>query len=81
MTTKRTLNMSKEEIRRCEILRMAEEKQITQKEGAKHIGISPRLFKNAKLFRNFSDKINMAEPSTYPGDLYIHPHRQKIKKD
>lgn len=45
MTTKRTIAMSKEEISRCEILRMAEEKQLTQKEGAKRIGISQRHFR------------------------------------
>jgi predicted DNA-binding protein (UPF0251 family) len=45
MTAKRTISMSKEEVKRCEILRMAEEKQITQKEGARRIGISQRHFR------------------------------------
>jgi len=45
MTAKRTIAMSKEEIKRCEIMRMAEEKQLTQKEGAKRIGISQRHFR------------------------------------
>jgi hypothetical protein len=35
MAKNRTINMSQEEIKRSEILRMAEEKRITQKEGAK----------------------------------------------
>jgi predicted DNA-binding protein (UPF0251 family) len=51
MATKRTLNMSEEEITRCEILSKAEEKQITQKEGAKRIGISPRHFR--RLLRKY----------------------------
>ena len=41
MTNNRTINMSEEEIKRCEILRMADEKRIIQKEGAKRLGISP----------------------------------------
>ncbi|MDY6847398.1 MAG: helix-turn-helix domain-containing protein, partial [Chloroflexota bacterium] len=45
MTKNRIITMSKEEIKRSEILRMAEEKRITQKEGAKRIGISPRHFR------------------------------------
>lgn len=45
MASKRTISMSEEEIKRCEILRMAEEKQITQKEGARRIGISQRHFR------------------------------------
>jgi len=43
--------MNEEEIKRCEILRMAEEKQIKQKEGAKRIGISPRHFR--RLLRKY----------------------------
>lgn len=42
MTKNRTINMTQEEIKRSEILRMAEEKRITQKEGAKRIGICER---------------------------------------
>ncbi|MDY6846196.1 MAG: hypothetical protein SVP52_03565 [Chloroflexota bacterium] len=41
MTKNRIITMSKEEIKRSEILRMAEERRITQKEGAKRIGKSP----------------------------------------
>jgi len=37
--------MSREEISRSEILRMAEEKQITQKAGAKRTGVSERHFR------------------------------------
>jgi len=45
MSENRTIAMSQEEIKRTEILRMAEEKLITQKEGAKRIGISIRHFR------------------------------------
>jgi hypothetical protein len=45
MTTNRILTMSKEEIKRVEILRMAEEKRITQKQGEKRIGVTPRIFR------------------------------------
>jgi len=37
--------MSKEEIKRSEILRMADEKRITQNQGARRIGITPRHFR------------------------------------
>ena len=45
MLEKRTLTMSIKEIKRCEIMKMANEKQITQREGAKRIGISERHFR------------------------------------
>jgi hypothetical protein len=45
MTTNRILTMSKEEIKRSEILRMADEKRITQSQGARRIGITPRHFR------------------------------------
>lgn len=45
MTENRTITMSKEEIKRSEILRMAEERRITQKEGARRVGISERHFR------------------------------------
>jgi transposase len=37
-----TINMNQKEIKRSEILKMAVEKRITQKEGAQRIGISER---------------------------------------
>jgi len=37
--------MSIKEVKRCEILKMAEEKQITQCEGAKRIGVTERHFR------------------------------------
>jgi predicted DNA-binding protein (UPF0251 family) len=37
--------MSIKEVKRCEILRMADEKQITQCEGAKRIGVTERHFR------------------------------------
>jgi predicted DNA-binding protein (UPF0251 family) len=40
-----TINMSQEEIKRSGILKMVEEKQITQKEGAQRIGISERYMR------------------------------------
>jgi transposase len=45
MTENRTITMSKEEIHRSEILRMADERQITQKTGARRIGITERHFR------------------------------------
>jgi predicted DNA-binding protein (UPF0251 family) len=42
MTTNRILTMSKEEIKRSEILTMADERQITQREGAKRMGVTER---------------------------------------
>jgi predicted DNA-binding protein (UPF0251 family) len=46
--------MSQEEIKRSEILRMAEEKRITQKEGAKRIRISERHFR--RLLKRYRAK-------------------------
>lgn len=37
--------MSIKEIKRCEIMKMADEKQITQREGAKRIGVTERHFR------------------------------------
>jgi predicted DNA-binding protein (UPF0251 family) len=45
MLKDRTLIMSIKEIKRCEILTMANEKQITQREGAKQIGVTERHFR------------------------------------
>lgn len=45
MLKDRTLTMSIKEIKRCEILKMADEKQITQSEGAKRICVTERHFR------------------------------------
>jgi len=45
------LTMSIKEIKRCEILKMADEKQITQGEGAKRIGVTKRHFR--RLLHNY----------------------------
>jgi len=44
MLEKRTLTLSIKEIKRCEILKMATVKQITQREGAKQTDVSERHF-------------------------------------
>ncbi len=54
MKSNRVLEMSTEEIKRVEILRMAEEKRITQKQGAKRIGITQRHFR--RLLRRYREK-------------------------
>jgi len=45
MQKDRTFPMSIKEVKRCEILTMADEKQITQCEGAKRIGVTERQFR------------------------------------
>jgi len=45
MAKNRTVTMSKKEIKRSEILRMADEKKITQKTGARRIEVSERHFR------------------------------------
>ncbi len=40
MLEKRTLTMSIKEVKRCKKKKMANEKQITQREGAMRIGVS-----------------------------------------
>jgi predicted DNA-binding protein (UPF0251 family) len=54
MKSNRVLEMSKEEIKRVEIMSMAEEKRITQKQGAKRIGITQRHFR--RLLRRYREK-------------------------
>lgn len=54
MTENRIIKMSIKEVKRSEILRMAEEKQITQKEGAKCVGISARHFR--RLMRRYREQ-------------------------
>ena len=54
MTSNRILEMSKEEVKRVEILRMAEEKKITQKQGAKRIGITQRHFR--RMLRRYREQ-------------------------
>ena len=45
MLENRTITMSIKEIKRCEVLKMANEKQITQREGARRIGVTERHFR------------------------------------
>jgi transposase len=49
-----TINMSKEEINRCQVLRMADERKITQKTGARRIGITDRHFR--RLLRRYREE-------------------------
>ena len=51
MLEKRTLTMSIKEIKRCEVIKMAEEKKITQREAARQIGITERHFR--RLLRRY----------------------------
>jgi hypothetical protein len=51
MTQNRILTMSKKEVKRCEILKMAKEKKITQKQGARKIEVSERHFR--RLLRKY----------------------------
>ena len=54
MLKDRTLTMSIKEVKRCEILKMADEKQITQCEGAKRIGVTERHFR--RLLHNYREQ-------------------------
>lgn len=54
MEENRTLRMSIKEINRCVILKMADEKQIKQKEGARRVGVSERHFR--RLLHNYRKK-------------------------
>lgn len=51
MTQNRMLAMTPKEVKRCEILNMADEEKITQKAGARRIGVSERHFR--RLLRRF----------------------------
>ena len=44
------LTLSIKEIKRYEILKMANENQITQREGAKRIGVTKRHFRRLRVF-------------------------------
>ena len=54
MRGKRTLTLSEKEIERCEILKMAEEKQIHQREAARRIGVSERHLR--RLLHSYREK-------------------------
>jgi len=45
MAENRTITMTRREVNRCEILRMADERRITQKVGATRIGVTERHFR------------------------------------
>lgn len=45
MAENRTITMTQKEVNRCELLRMAEERKITQKVGARKLGITERHFR------------------------------------
>lgn len=51
MTQNRILTMTPKEVKRCEILKMADEQKITQKTGARRISVSERHFR--RLLRRF----------------------------
>jgi transposase len=51
MTQNRILAMSKKEVKRCEVLKMAKEKKITQQQGARMIKVSERHFR--RLLRKY----------------------------
>lgn len=53
MVENRTLTMSNKEIERCEILKMANEKHITQREGARRIDVTERHFR--RLLHNYRE--------------------------
>lgn len=54
MRSNRILEMSEEEVRRVEILRMAEERRITQKQGANRLGITQRHFR--RILRRYRER-------------------------
>jgi len=54
MLKNRTLTMSIKEVTRSQILRMADEKQITQCEGARRIGVTERHFR--RLLHNYRER-------------------------
>jgi predicted DNA-binding protein (UPF0251 family) len=49
-----TINMSIEEINRCQVLRIADERKITQKTGARRIGVTDRHFR--RLLRCYREE-------------------------
>jgi predicted DNA-binding protein (UPF0251 family) len=53
MLKDKALTMSIKEVKRCEILKMADEKQITQSEGAKRIEVTERHFR--RMLHNFRE--------------------------
>ena len=70
MLKQRTVTMSIKEVKRCEILKMAEEKQLTQREGAKRIGITERHFR--RLLHTYRE--------TGPEGI-VSRHRSKISNN
>lgn len=67
MLKDRTLTMSIKELKRCEILAMADEKRITQHDGAKRTGVTERHYR--RLLHNYRE---------YGERRIISGHREKI---
>ena len=71
MEQNRIIEMTTTEIKRCEILKMAEEKKVTQQAGARQIEVSERHFRH--LLRRY----RLDEPagiiSNKPGNNQMPP--------
>lgn len=82
MAKNRTIAMSNKEIKRCEILRMVDEKQITQREGAKRIEVSERHFR--RLLHRYRKKGVMGIISGHRGKVsnnrMLEEKREQILK-
>jgi predicted DNA-binding protein (UPF0251 family) len=70
--------MSIKEIKRCEILKMADEKQITQREGAKRIGVTERHFR--RLLHNYRESGPEGIISRHRGMISNNRYQKKKKK-
>ena len=78
MLKDRTLTMSNKEINRCEILKMADEKQITQCEGAKRIDVTERHFR--RLLHNYRGQGAEGILSGHRGKSVVIECQKKNKK-
>ena len=78
MQKDRTLTMSIKEVKRCEILKMADEKQITQSEGAKRIGVTERHFR--RLLCSYRENGPEGIISRHR-DMISHHRRPKEKEE
>ena len=82
MAQNRINEMTSNEIKRCEILKMAEEKKITQKAGSQQIGVSDRHFRRLlRRYRKEGPAGMISGHRNKPSNNLMAPGKRKIIVD
>ncbi len=82
MAQNRIVEMTTTEIKRCEILKMAEEKKITQKAGAQQIRVSERHFRRLLMKYRLNGPMGVSSGHrNKPSNNRIAPEKRKVIVD